>query len=463
MNEMLKKLIFSFALVGILLGGFKGYTVYAQDDSGSEVTTETTTEATTGATTESTQTTPSTKDPNSSETTSEVVVSNDNKYKVKISIALAKAGWYNDSAMVNVKVEKIYGDSKFKINTIEAKIGSTGSWVDITDDKAIEITENCTVYVKVTDMNGQEYEKNRFIKCFDTVPPTLNAAVSEGLLTVLTYDTESGVKNIYINEYSFDPDENGVVSVRLQKFDSTYQYFYIYAIDNAGNSSTVYTVNNPYYKDKTTEEGSSEENTEDPADSLPDNGSATVTNPSTGAVTSVTDEAGKDISKTVNKKQFYTIVTRDGQQYFLVIDMSASYTDDDGVDVTHGNGTVYFLTSVSNDNLLNFVNSGEQTLPQNSVAQGNNIDKDTVTPDMDESTTEESTEDANADADKKKESKGLGIWLYVIIFGVMAIVIVGYKALSGKKGKPEANDDEMYGLSDEDDLEETDDDPDQDE
>lgn len=312
-------------------------------------------------------------------------------------------------------------------------------------------------------MNGQEYEKNRFIKCFDTVPPTLNAAVSEGLLTVLTYDTESGVKNIYINEYSFDPDENGVVSVRLQKFDSTYQYFYIYAIDNAGNSSTVYTVNNPYYKDKTTEEGSSEENTEDPADSLPDNGSATVTNPSTGAVTSVTDEAGKDISKTVNKKQFYTIVTRDGQQYFLVIDMSASYTDDDGVDVTHGNGTVYFLTSVSNDNLLNFVNSGEQTLPQNSVAQGNNIDKDTVTPDMDESTTEESTEDANADADKKKESKGLGIWLYVIIFGVMAIVIVGYKALSGKKGKPEANDDEMYGLSDEDDLEETDYDPDQDE
>lgn len=92
------------------------------------------------------------------------------------------------------------------------------------------------------------------------------------------------------------------MSVRLQKFDSTYQYFYIYAIDNAGNSSTVYTVNNPYYKDKTTEEGSSEENTEDPADSLPDNGSATVTNPSTGAVTSVTDEAGKDISKTVNKK-----------------------------------------------------------------------------------------------------------------------------------------------------------------
>ena len=66
MNEMLKKLIFSFALVGILLGSFKGYTVYAQDDSGSEVTTETTTEATTGATTESTQSTRCTMDPNSS-------------------------------------------------------------------------------------------------------------------------------------------------------------------------------------------------------------------------------------------------------------------------------------------------------------------------------------------------------------------------------------------------------------
>lgn len=38
-------------------------------------------------------------------------------------------------------------------------------------------------------------------------------------------------------------------------------------IDNAGNSSTVYTVANPYYKENTTEEDS-EESTENPADFL---------------------------------------------------------------------------------------------------------------------------------------------------------------------------------------------------
>ena len=160
--------------------------------------------------------------------------------------------------------------------------------------------------------------------------------------------------------------------------------------------------------------------------------------------------------KEVNKKQFYTIVTKDGQQYFLVIDMSAAYSDDDGVDTTHGNGTVYFLTSVSNDNLLNFVDSDEQTLPHNSVAQGNNINTEEVTPDMDESTTEETTEDATKTDADKKESKGLGNWLYIIIFGVVAVVVVGVKMAGGKKGKPEASDDSMYGEKDETEEEESD-------
>lgn len=146
----------------------------------------------------------------------------------------------------------------------------------------------------------------------------------------------------------------------------------------------------------------------------------------------------------------------DGQQYFLVIDMSAAYSDDDGVDTTHGNGTVYFLTSVSNDNLLNFVDSDEQTLPHNSVAQGNNINTEEVTPDMDESTTEETTEDATKTDADKKESKGLGNWLYIIIFGVVAVVVVGVKMAGGKKGKPEASDDSMYGEKDETEDEESD-------
>ena len=46
----------------------------------------------------------------------------------------------------------------------------------------IEISENSTIYVQVTDQKGKTYEKNRYIKCFDFTKPTLNAAVSDGLL-----------------------------------------------------------------------------------------------------------------------------------------------------------------------------------------------------------------------------------------------------------------------------------------
>ena len=94
-------------------------------------------------------------------------------------------------------------------------------------------------------------------------------------------------------------------------------------------------------------------------------------------------------------------MTADGQQYYLVIDMSAAYTDDDGVNVMPDDGTVYFLTSVSNQNLLNFVDGNEQTLPQNSIAANNSIDDETVTPEMDEST-EETTEEEPEPVEKKK-------------------------------------------------------------
>ncbi len=146
-----------------------------------------------------------------------VIESEKADYKLKITAQLEKEGWYSDKANVKVRVEKIYGNSKFKIEKVEAKIGSTGAWIDITDDMSFEIQENCTTYIKVTDVYGAEFEKARSFKCFDTVAPTLNAAVNEGLLNIMTYDTESGVKEVYVNEYSFVPDQNGVITVKTSK------------------------------------------------------------------------------------------------------------------------------------------------------------------------------------------------------------------------------------------------------
>ena len=418
---------------------------------------------------------PATEEPTTQAVPSVVVPESDKKEndpevdttrgKFKITMKPEKTGWYNDTAKILIDVEN---QSSVlvppKISKIEAKQGSNGTWVDITDDMFLEINENCTVYVKITDSFDNEYEKSRLIKCFDTVAPTLNAAVNEGLLTVMTYDTESGVDAVYVNGYDYKPDDHGIVSIRLEKFDATYQNFYVYALDKAGNPSTVYTIANPYWTDPNAETDEDDEEKENPAASLPENATAQTTGESKAEVTSVTDEDGEDITNEVKSKQFYSIVTADGQQYFLVIDMTAAQDKSGDTESTAfagegsssknnnpNNGTVYFLTSVSNQNLLNFTNDGEQTLPKNSVATANGIDPYTMTPiAKDKQKVEESTEEATeTDAEEikksdKGESSGSSTIFIIIIVVLVGAAVVGVKVLGGKKGKPEQSDDSMY-------------------
>lgn len=400
-----------------------------------------------------TQAVPNVVTPKSETATTEEV--DTTKGKLKITIEPEKKGYYSESAKMIVKVEKISTKApRTTIEKVEFKIGASGSWQDITDDMYFDVTENCTVYVKVADQYGNTYEKSRLIKIFDTVAPTLNAAVNEGLLTVMTYDTESGVDCIYINGYKYVPDKNGIVSIRLQKFDATYQNFYIYAIDKAGNTSQVNNVQNPYWTDPNAETDDNED-TKNPAEDLPDNAQASTTGTSSAEVTSVTDENGEDITDQISGKQFYSIITSDGQQYYLVIDMTsvqkdreenASYTGT-GASATSSpnNGTVYFLTSVSSQNLLNFVNDEEQTLPHNSVAANNSIDPNEVTPVSDESVKEEKQE---KDKEVKPKKKSSFKWWYIlaVIAGVGAflILVVAIKNVKSKNGKPEQSDDSMY-------------------
>ena len=114
---------------------------------------------------------------------------------VKITIN-TPSGWHNDTTKVTVKVEDTIVSGNFTIQTVKAKVGQNGSWTDITEDMYIEISENSTIYVQVTDQKGKTYEKNRYIKCFDFTKPTLNAAVSDGLLSIQAHDTDSGIKAI---------------------------------------------------------------------------------------------------------------------------------------------------------------------------------------------------------------------------------------------------------------------------
>lgn len=101
------------------------------------------------------------------------------------------------------------------------------------------------------------------MKCFDTTKPTLNAAVSDGLLSIQVHDTDSGAKAVYVNGYEFTDLTNGTLNIRLQQFDAGYEYFTISAMDNAGNMSEVYKTKNPYYKDP------ADESDENPAGAAP--------------------------------------------------------------------------------------------------------------------------------------------------------------------------------------------------
>ena len=379
---------------------------------------------------------------------------------VKITIS-TPSGWHNDTTKVHISIEDVAHSGNFTIKTVQAKIAQNGSWTDITEDMYVEISENTTVYVLVTDQRGKTYEKNRYIKCFDFTKPTLNAAVSDGLLSIQAHDTDSGIKAVYVNGYEFTELTNGVLNIRLQQFDAGYQYFTISAMDNAGNMSEVYKTANPYYTDPEKED-SSEKN---PAEQLPVNAQATKPSSATAQVTehTKTDSDGNTVSenslaeqkkqamaeasasekaeesgekeKSESGKEFYTIQTASEKVFYLIIDR-------DGEEET-----VYFLTEVTENDLLNVTADNSETLPKNSaalesaipVAEGalpnNNgdIEQDKEAAEEPAEDGEEETEEPEPEPEQTEENP----MATYIILGIVAVIAIGggyyFKVVRKKK------------------------------
>ena len=83
------------------------------------------------------------------------------------------SGWATQRAEVEVRVTDNAG-AGFQSAQVQA---GSGSWRDITAEleqtenrwyTVVEITENCTVVVKVTGKDGIVYEKSQYIHCFNT-------------------------------------------------------------------------------------------------------------------------------------------------------------------------------------------------------------------------------------------------------------------------------------------------------
>ena len=397
---------------------------------------------------------------------------------VKITIA-TPTGWHNDTTKVHISAEDTRKSGNFTIQKVQAKVAQNGSWTDITEDMYVEISENSTIYVQVTDQKGKTYEKNRYIKCFDFTKPTLNAAVSDGLLSIQAHDTDSGIKAIYVNGYEFTEHTNGALNIRLQQFDAGYQYFTISAMDNAGNISEIYKTANPYYTDPETKDS----NEKDPAEQLPVDASATKPSSATAQVTehTKTDVNGNTVSQTGTNtgttakqspstgdtskdadqssdsqtsekgKDFYTIQTASEKVFYLVIDR-------DGEDEK-----VYFLTEVSENDLLNTTTDNSETLPKNSAALesaiptkdsalSNNNGENAGNKKQGENV-EGSTGDGTEETSEPKEdtAKTDNSGFTYIIMGVAAVAVIGvvYVVKSKKKKENFIDEDE-----DEDELDE---------
>ena len=404
---------------------------------------------------------------------------------VKITIS-TPSGWHNDTTKVHISVEDVAHSGNFSIKTVQAKVAQNRSWTDITEDMYVEISENATVYVLVTDQRGKTYEKNRYIKCFDFTKPTLNAAVSDGLLSVQAHDTDSGIKAVYVNGYEFKELTNGVLNIRLQQFDAGYQYFTISAMDNAGNMSEVYKTANPYYTDPEKADG----NEKNPAEQLPVNAQATKPSSATAQVTehTKTDSDGNTVSenslaeqkkqamaeaaasekkeesgekeKSETGKEFYTIQTASEKVFYLIIDR-------DGEEEV-----VYFLTEVTENDLLNVTADNSDTLPQNSAAlesaipvtegalPNNNGEQETEEEPAEEAAEdgEENTEEPEPEPEKTGENPAATY----IILGIVAVAAIGggYYFKVAKRKKEEfldEDDDEEDEEEDYDDDEENED------
>ena len=292
-------------------------------------------------------------------------------------------GWKQGETTIAVTVDASHMPEGFSIAKIEAKAGKDGSWQDVTGSGSITITGNQTVYVRVTDGEGKVYEQNRSIKCYDTEKPTLAASLTDGVLTIQGNDTVSGITAVTVNGTTYTDLKDGMLRVQLTQKDFTTKQIEITVTDGAGNTSEKYVLQNPYYewakkqaeKQKTSSDSNGAMATTTSADEtgtektttspLPQDAQASEPTDAKGTVddrtvTGIEEQLNKEgetadsVTKTATEgtKEFYTISTKSGKIFYLIIDNSKSQDN------------VYFLTEVSEKDLMNFTLSDSVTLPE---------------------------------------------------------------------------------------------------
>ena len=150
----------------------------------------------------------------------------------------------------------------------------------------------------------------------DTTPPTVSAEVMDGMVHIEASDDDSGVDAVYIGEKRINYRVDGAIDLDFADFVKDGQETVgIYAVDFAGNQSSVVEVKNPGYQTPAPEPEQKP---------LTPDGQASV-------LDNATDQEGKE---------FYTFTTPDENVFYLVIDRQRESEN------------VYFLNAVTERDLL---------------------------------------------------------------------------------------------------------------
>ena len=155
---------------------------------------------------------------------------------------LLPADWAAQSTSAKICIIDEAGNG---FSAVQVKAGN-GDWKDITNDLerrdsrcygVVNISDNCTVYVRVTGQDGQIYENSRYIECFDRIAPTVKGHISGDTLKVECSDDLSGVTEVSVNGKSYTYPASGVLNVPMKDIGNNSAQIALLATDRAGNTS----------------------------------------------------------------------------------------------------------------------------------------------------------------------------------------------------------------------------------
>ena len=386
-------------------------------------------------------------------------------YKITV---VSPAKWQKDKATAKINIVDVNGTGWANIRIVVATENGWQTVVDGDDQSAgyaVELRENVTIHVSITDHAGNVQAKSEAISCFDSTPPTVKAGVSGEVICIEATDSTSGVAAVYVNGHKLKYSGT-TLDANIRAYADGRQQIAIYAVDLAGNVSQKVYVKNPFYGRD--DSGSNGNDSRPSATKKPSSGGAKTTpkptatpmptdvpqatmQPQTTAAPDIdalyallaqlaggtgTSEPteGKPFSmggnmKTVDllyskatNKQFITVQTRKGETYYLVIDYDKPL-DKDGEQYE-----TYFLNLVDDRDLFGVVNKDEQPTPE-----------PTATP------TPKPTAEPKPEAERTTDSTAMMALVLLVVLiagGAAAFVALGKKRDAQPRYNTELDDDD---------------------